>query len=57
MAKRTARAVEVKLLRELKHRAWLRQHLPKSTQLRDCERQILLLRTVLAEQRGIAVAQ
>ena len=33
MAKRTVVALEKQLIRELRHRAWLAQHLPNTTEL------------------------
>lgn len=35
------------LQRELKHRAWLRQHMPNTAQYRACQRRILVLSTEL----------
>lgn len=52
MAKRTRVAVEKQLKRLVKHRAWLRQHVPKSDVLRRTEREILVLRTALVVERG-----
>ena len=48
MAQRSKLSLERKLQRELKHRAWLANHLPQSAQYRACQRRVLVLRTELA---------
>ena len=57
MARRGTRALQRQLERELQHRAWLQQHLPHSTQLKQCQRRILVLRSTLAEHTDAAVEQ
>lgn len=47
MAQRGSLALQRKLQRELKHRAWLHQHMPKTAQYRACQRRILVLSTEL----------
>jgi hypothetical protein len=47
MAQRSRLSTERRLQRELKHRAWLRQHMPNTAQYRACQRRILVLRTEL----------
>lgn len=55
MAKRTQIALEKQLIRELRHRAWLAQHLPSTKQQQQSQRKTLVLRTELAVKLGRAV--
>jgi hypothetical protein len=55
MAKRTVLALEKQLTRELRHRAWLAQHLPNTKQQQQSQRKTLVIRTVLAHKLGRAV--
>ena len=55
MSKRTVVALEKQLKRELRHRAWLAQHLPKSKQQQQSQRKTLVIRTALALKLGRAV--
>lgn len=55
MAKRTVVALEKQLLRELRHRAWLSQHLPNTKQQQQSQRKALVIRTALALKLGRAV--
>ena len=55
MSKRTAVALEKQLLRELRHRAWLAQHLPNTKQQQQSQRKALVIRTALAVKLGRAV--
>lgn len=55
MAKQTAVALEKQLLRELRHRAWLAQHLPNTKQQQQSQRKTLVIRTALALKQGRAV--
>lgn len=55
MAKRTVVALEKQLLRELRHRAWLAQHLPNTKQQQQSQRKALVIRTELAIKLGRAV--
>ena len=55
MAKSGALSVTRKLERELKHRLWMQKNLPSSSQLRKCQRRILILRTELAKITHMAV--
>ncbi len=48
MAKRTQIALEKQLLRELRHRAWLSQHLPNTKQQQQSQRKTLVIRSALA---------
>lgn len=57
MAKRTQLALEKQLLRELRHRAWLAQHLPNTKQQQQSQRKTLVIRTALALKLGRAVAR
>lgn len=54
-SKRTVLALEKQLKRELHHRAWLSQNLPKSKQQQHSQRRTLVLRTELALKLGRAV--
>jgi len=54
-SKRTVLALEKQLKRELRHRAWLSQNLPKSKQQQHSQRRTLVLRTELALKLGRAV--
>lgn len=47
MAQLGTLALQRKLQRELKHRAWLHQHMPNTAQYRACQRRILVLSTEL----------
>jgi len=55
MSKRTVVALEKQLMRELRHRTWLAQHLPKSKQQQQSQRKALVIRTALAVKLGCAV--
>lgn len=55
MAKRTQLALEKQLQRELRHRAWLAQHLPNTKQQQQSQRRTLVIRTELAVKLGRAV--
>lgn len=55
MSKRTVVALEKQLLRELRHRAWLAQHLPNTKQQQQSQRKTLVIRTALAVKLGRAV--
>ena len=55
MSKRTVVALEKQLLRELRHRAWLAQHLPNTKQQQQSKRKTLVIRTELAVKLGRAV--
>jgi hypothetical protein len=55
MAKRTVVALEKQLMRELRHRAWLAQHLPNTKQQQQSQRKTLVTRTELALKLGRAV--
>lgn len=57
MAMRGLLALTRRLNRELAHRAWLRTNLPRSAQLRQCERRILVLRSEIAGLLGAAVGR
>jgi len=57
MAKRTALALHKQLKRELRHKAWLAQHLPNTKQQRQSQRRVLVLRSNLALELGRAVDQ
>jgi hypothetical protein len=48
MAKRTELALHKQLQRELRHRAWLAQHLPNTKQQRKSQRRVLMIRSALA---------
>jgi hypothetical protein len=48
MAKRTELALHKQLQRELRHRAWLAQHLPNTKQQRQSQRRVLMIRSALA---------
>ena len=48
MAKRTGLALQKQLQRELRHRAWLAQHLPNTKQQRASQRRVLVIRSALA---------
>lgn len=54
-SKRTVLALEKQLKRELRHRAWLVQHLPNTKQQQHSQRRTLVLRTELALRLGRAV--
>ena len=54
-SKRTVLALEKQLKRELRHRAWLSQHLPNTKQQQHSQRRTLTLRTELALRLGRAV--
>lgn len=55
MGKRTVVALEKQLIRELRHRAWLAQHLPNTKQQQQSQRKALVIRTALAVKLGRAV--
>jgi hypothetical protein len=55
MAKPTVIALEKQLARELRHRAWLAQHLPNTKQQQQSQRKTLVIRTALAVKLGRAV--
>jgi hypothetical protein len=55
MRKRTHLALEKQLQRELRHRAWLAQHLPNTKQQQQSQRKTLVIRTALAVKLGRAV--
>ena len=55
MSKRTVVALEKQLTRELRHRAWLAQHLPNTKQQQQSQRKALVIRTELAHKLGRAV--
>jgi hypothetical protein len=57
MSKRTVVALEKQLLRELRHRAWLAQHLPNTKQQQQSQRKALVIRTELALKLGRAVVR
>jgi hypothetical protein len=48
MSKRTELALHKQLQRELRHRAWLAQHLPNTKQQRKSQRRVLMIRSALA---------
>ena len=48
MSKRTELALQKQLQRELRHRAWLAQHLPNTKQQRQSQRRVLVVRSALA---------
>ena len=48
MSKRTELALQKQLQRELRHRAWLAQHLPNTKQQRQSQRRVLVIRSALA---------
>lgn len=48
MSKRTELALHKQLQRELRHRAWLAQHLPNTKQQRQSQRRVLMIRSALA---------
>jgi hypothetical protein len=48
MSKRTELALHKQLQRELRHRAWLAQHLPNTKQQRQAQRRVLVIRSELA---------
>jgi hypothetical protein len=48
MSKRTELALHKQLQRELRHRAWLAQHLPNTKQQRQSQRRVLVIRSALA---------
>jgi hypothetical protein len=48
MAKRTQVALQKQLTRELRHSAWLTKNLPKTTQQRQSQRRVLVIRSALA---------
>jgi hypothetical protein len=48
MSKRTELALHKQLQRELRHRAWLTQHLPNTKQQRKSQRRVLMIRSALA---------
>lgn len=57
MAKRTQVALQKQLTRELRHSAWLTKNLPKTTQQRQSQRRVLVIRSALAIKLGRAVEQ
>ena len=57
MSKRTELALHKQLQRELRHRAWLAQHLPNTKQQRQSQRRVLMIRSALALKLGRAVDQ
>lgn len=48
MAKRTELVLQKQLKRELRHIAWLAQHLPNTEQQRQSQRRVLVIRSALA---------
>lgn len=57
MAKRTQLALSKQLKRELRHRAWLAQHLPNTKQQRQSQRRVFVIRSELAFKLGRTVEQ
>lgn len=57
MAKRTQLALSKQLKRELRHRAWLSQHLPNTKQQRQSQRRVFVIRSELAFKLGRTVEQ
>lgn len=57
MAKRTQVALQKQLTRELRHSAWLAKNLAKTTQQRQSQRRVLVIRSELALRLGRAVEQ
>lgn len=57
MAKRTQLALSKQLKRELRHKAWLSQHLPNTKQHRQSQRRVFVIRSELAFKLGRTVEQ
>ena len=55
MVKRTAVALKKQLIHELRHCAWLAQHLPNTKQQQQSQRKKLVIRTALTLKLGRAV--